>query len=438
MTDELLHVPYSPAAEAALIGSLIVNPESIKELQLSSSEFYLDTNRWIFEAIHAVRAQGKDADFITICKHLEVKGILAEVGGSSAIMGMVNYCVSSLHIKSYAKIIRELARRRVVIQDASNLATAAYNQDTDLDAAIAQAMDSLSKTTGQHSGAAHISEGVSEVYDQTRKASDNPQEVYGIPTGFDDWDRTTFGLQPGTVIKISGEPGVGKSLLAMQVLANAAKAGHPGVLYELEMRRANVIRRQLSGMSRIPTHSMLQGKMQDDDWSGFTTAVEELSKLPIYIEANSQLTTADIRADLHRLKKQAGVELVVIDYESLLNDFQPGANDLALSSLRSARVHGIATDLNLAVISLSDMNKEGIAGNKPGMTGVGGTAKSLHDADEIMMMRRDKENENLVTMTWEKNREGKYKRYFQLLQQQGYPAFVALARPSAQTPARVK
>jgi replicative DNA helicase len=434
MTDELPHVPYSPTTENALIGSLLVDPERIKELSLSSNEFYFDTNRCIFEAIQAVRADGKDADFITICRHLETKGLLSEIGGASVIMGMINDCVSSLHIKSYAKIIRELARRRAVIQEASNLATAAYNQDTDLDAAIARAMDSLSKTTGQHSGAAHISEGISEVYDQTTKAAENPREIYGIPTGFVDWDRITFGLQPGTVVKISGEPGVGKSLLAMQVLANAAKAGHPGVLYELEMRRANVIRRQLSGMSKIPTHAMLQGKMQDDDWTTFTTAVEELSTLPIYIEANSQLTTADIRADLHRLKKQAGVELVVIDYESLLNDFLPGSNDNSLSSLRSSRVHGIATDLGLAVISLSDMNKEGIAGTKTDMTGVGGTAKTLHDADEIMMMKREKDNENLITLTWHKNREGKFNRHFQLIQQQGYPAFVAVARPSAQAP----
>jgi replicative DNA helicase len=428
MTDQLSHVPYSPAAEAALISSLLSDPECIKDLPLSSADFYLETNRWIYEAIYSVRASGKDADYITVCGHLDGKGLLAQIGGASKITELLTTVTPSYHIKSYAKIVKELAKRRSVIQDASKLAQAAYDQEQNLDEAIAQVMDSLSKTTSERAGAVHISEVVSEVYDEVEKAAKDPKEIYGIPTGFPDWDAITYGLQPGTVIKITGEPGVGKSLLSMQVLAAAAKAGHPGVLYELEMRRVNVVRRLLSGISHIPTNKMLRGKIEDDEWTAFVAAVEELAALPVYIEANSQLTTADIRADLHRLKKQAGVELVVIDYESLLQDTSPGADEIRLSSVRSSRVHGIATDLSLAVLSLDDMNKGGIAGDNKGMTGMSGSGRKLHDADEIIFMRRDTSNTRLVTLTWEKNREGASKRFFQLMQQQEYPAFVSVVK----------
>jgi replicative DNA helicase len=428
MTDALSHVPYSPNAESALIGSLLIDPEVITTLSLSSADFYLETNRWIYEAIQEVRAEGKDADYVTICNHLEGKGLLGEIGGASKITQLLQTISVAFHVKSYAKIVRELAKRRAVIQDAQILTVAAYNQEADLDEAIAVTMDSLSKTTSERAGAVHISEVVSEVYDEVEAAAKNPREIYGIPTGFPDWDAITYGLQPGTVIKITGEPGVGKSLLSMQVLAAAARAGHPGVLYELEMRRVNVVRRLLSGISHIPTNKMLRGKIEDDEWTLFVAAVEELSALPVYIEANSQLTTADIRADLHRLKKQAKVELVVIDYESLLQDTAPGADEIRLSSIRSSRVHGIATDLSLAVLSLDDMNKGGISGDNKGMTGMSGSGRKLHDADEIIFMRRDTANNKMVTLTWEKNREGASKRFFQLMQQDTYPAFVSVVK----------
>ncbi|MBE3144016.1 MAG: AAA family ATPase, partial [Planctomycetes bacterium] len=416
MKDNLPHVPYSPTAEAALIGSLLIDPERIKDLALSPSEFYLETNRWIYEAIQAVRATGKDADYITVCNYLDGKGLLAQIGGAAKIIELQSQVVPSFHVKSYAKIVRELAKRRAVIQDAQILTVAAYNQEADLDQAIAAVMDSLSKTTSERAGAVHISDVISEVYDEVEAAAKNPKDIYGIPTGFPDWDAITYGLQPGTVIKITGEPGVGKSLISMQVLAAAAKAGHPCVLYELEMRRVNVVRRLLSGISHIPTNKMLSGKIEDDEWTLFVQAVEELSALPVYIEANSQLTTADIRADLHRLKKQAGVELAVIDYESLLCDYAPGRDETGLSILRSSRVHGIATDLELAVISLDDMTKEGIAG-KGGSNGLAGSARKQHDADEIIFMRRDESKPNLVTLSWTKNREGASRRFFQVMQQ---------------------
>jgi replicative DNA helicase len=424
MTDDAIpHVPYSPTSEAALIGSLLIDPERIREIDLDPGEFYLETNRWIFEAILSIRSTGKDADYVTICQHLEGCGKLSQIGGASVLMKLCNNPGLTFHIKSYAKIISGLYQRRQVIEEAKVLTMAAFNQDQDLDEAIAQAMDDLSKTGSRKSGAVHISQVISAVYDEVLKAHEHPADIYGIPTGFDDWDAITFGLQRGTVIKIVGEPAIGKSLLAMQVLANAAKRGHPGVLYELEMRRGNVIRRQLSGMSKIPTHSMLQGKFPEDGWNTFTQAVEELSTLPVYIEANSLLTTGDIRTDLHRLKKQAGVELVVIDYEDLLNDDARGLDDNAKSKLRSSRVHGLATDLDMAVISLDDMTKEGQSGKASGTTGMGGSGRKSHDADEVIFMRRDKDKPSLVMLTWEKNREGKPKRFVTLQLAEGYPAF---------------
>jgi replicative DNA helicase len=426
MTDNpVVQIPHSPNAEKSVIGSLLIDPEAIKDLNLAPEAFYLEVHRIIYGALLDMRRAAQPVDMTTLCSHLSSAGKLAEVGGPAYIMGLMASTPTSLHVKAYADIVRKMAKRRGVLDEARNLTMAAFDCDSDLDAAISLAMDHLSKTSATRAGAVHISEIVADVYDQVEKAMDNPRDVFGIPTGFDDWDKLTYGLQPGTVIKITGEPGIGKSLLAVQILANAAQKGHPAGLYELEMRRGNVVRRLLSGMSKIPTFQMQQGKISDEGWEAFTEAVETLAALPVYIEANSQLTTGDIRSDLYRLKQAHGVEVAVIDYEDLLKDVVPGANENQLSAIRSARVHDIAVDLDIALVVLDDMVKAGMRGEIEGQTALAGSGKKMHDADEIIIMRRAKENSRIVTLTWEKNREGNAKRFIQLYQQENYPAFSA-------------
>lgn len=426
--SEIAQIPHSPNAEKAVIGSLLINPESIKNLGLVSEDFYIETHRVIFDAMLDIRRQGRAVDFTTICSHLHNAGNLTIIGGTSTVMSMITDTISAMHIQSYADIVKSMSRRRGVLQQAEKLARAVYDLDSDLEGSISLAMDALSKTSATRSGAIHISEIVSEVYDQVEAATSNPKDVFGIPTGFADWDKLTFGLQPGTVIKITGEPGIGKSLLVVQILASAAQAGFPGALYELEMRRGNVVRRLLSGMTKIPTALMQQGKLDDSQWECFVQSIETLSALPVYIEANSQLTTADIRGDLYRLKQAHGIKVAVIDYEDLLKDIVPGTNENQLSAIRSSRVHDIAVDLDIALVVLDDMVKAGMRGEIDGQTALAGSGKKMHDADEIIIMRRAKENSRIVQLTWEKNREGSAKRFIQLYQQQAYPAFSPYAQ----------
>jgi len=421
--------PYNLSAEKAVIGSVLLDPKTIKDIRLSASDFYLESHQMIFKTVQVMIAKKTDVDYITVCNELEAKGQLSEVGGGAAIMGFINDTVSSLHAASYAEIVRGMARRRVVIAQAQAMVIAAYDPEGDVDAVVAKSMDNLVKTAGGKGGAIHIGEILSTVYDEVEKAMDNPQEVYGIPTGFPDLDAITFGLQKGEVFKIGGEPGVGKSVLACQIMESAAKAGHAGVLYQLEMKAGNVVRRLLSGGSKVATPKMMQGKLSDNEWDSFIEAVERLSKLDVYIDANSQLTTADIRSDIRRLKKTVDIELVVVDYENLLNDYEKGSDPNELSKLRSRRLHSIAKEENVAMLVLDSLTKAGMNGEAEGTTGIGGSAEKGHDADVVMMMRRDRTNARLITCTFEKFREGSAaKRFIQLVMQQGYPAFGSVTK----------
>jgi replicative DNA helicase len=194
--------------------------------------------------------------------------------------------------------------------------------------------------------------------------------------------------------------------LACQILAYAAGTGHPGALYEFEMGAAQVVRRLVSSESKITTYKMQSGYMADEDWPRLTDAIEKLTDYPIYLTSES-MDTVELRADLHRAKDLYGVEVVVIDYEALLLD-DDGKDDTEIGNNKSSRVHQIAKDLNLAMIVIDDMTKEGIKGQVKGKAGLAGGARKLHNADEIVLITQseDKDKPNLFLATWDKNREG--------------------------------
>jgi len=419
--SEQTTLPYSPTAEEAVLGAILIDPETIQKVgKLDPMDFYIERNRWVYLAALELYRSGQAVDYLTVCAALDKAGRLSSIGGPARVTQLINSTVSALHAESYAEIVAEKARRRRLIDIASRLASSAFDEKSNLSDAISTALDALSRTVVSAKGAAHISQYLSALYDEVEAAHANPREVYGIPTGLADWDRITYGLHPGEVVRLGGEPGLGKSLLLFQILTNVARAGHPVALYEIEMSARQVVRRGVSAASRIATSAMRSGKISASEWSQFCRAIEEMEKLPIHISDDSSLTTADLRADLQRLVEYHGVEVVGIDYEALLQD--SAGNEYERRNLISDRVHAIAKDLNLAIISIGDMTKSAILGETKGQGAMAGTAHELHNADQIVIMRKS-DRPNVVTLTWEKLREGEGNRIMELVKLPGLPAF---------------
>ena len=419
--------PHSPANEEAFLGAALIDPESLREINLPPDDFYIRRNQLVYEAILDLTRSGQAVDYITVCTALDAQGRLSEVGGPARLTELINRTASSLSIESYAEAIRDKARRRRVLKISQKLTGASFAENRQLEAAISEALEDLSRAVVKDKGALHISHYISQVWDEVAMAKANPVDISGISTGLDDWDRLTGGLQRGEVVKLSGEPGLGKSLLAVQILANAAAKGYAGALYELEMSGNQVVRRRLSSESKIPTANMRSGHITDRDMDALNEAIAVMEKLPVYIGDSSSMTTMDIRADLQRLKDNSEIELAVIDYEGLLED-DPEKDDNTRSKIISKRVHDIAKDLDIAIISIMDMTKEGIKTKGGGQAAMAGTARSLHDADQIIIMRKDEREENVVNLIWEKNREGGTGQGVRLVKVPGFPTF-QLATP---------
>lgn len=427
MTDTPpLKFPASPETERMLIGAALLDPEILRDIDLLPEEFYVERNGWIWDAFHELRARGMDLDYRTVENRLDERGQLHAAGGPAYLTSCLSEVPTSLHARSYAQTIREKARRRQVFRAAQELANQAVDEKTDLGQVIPDAIDRLSRSVLVSEGAVHISHFASALYEEIDEAAKHPQEYFGIPTGILDYDRITGGLQRGEVVKLIGDPGAGKSLLAFQMACEMAKHA-PGAIYELEMRGVNVVRRGVSARAKVRTKALRSGRVQEGEWAAVIQAVEAMSALDIYMSDSSFWTTAALRVDLERLIAQHHLEWVIIDYEGLISD-DLDKDEITRSKVISSRVHGIVKDLNLAALVIDEMNKAGVSNPNAGKANLAGSARKIFDADQIVVLKHDANSKERVYLTWDKFREDETDQGVELQKVAGFPLFVSTTK----------
>lgn len=419
---DLKAFPYDNDAEIALIGSVLINPEALRTLDLAPEEFYIHRHGMIWEAMTRLYRQRVNVDFVTLSAELDRVGQLEEIGGQPYLIGAINATPSSLHAEDYAGILRDKARRRNILQISNELAKAAFGKDS-FEEAVSKAMTGLAQNNGEGMGAVHWSKFMSDLYDEVDRATKNPRDVWGISTGLRDLDIITGGLHQKENTIISGEPGLGKSLLGLQIVEAAAnpKIGNAsGAVYEMEMSALQTVRRCVSRNSKVPTRVMQTGKIDDSQLQAFTMAIEKLSTYDVYLSEDPYWTTNKLRADLARLKDRAGIKWFLVDYLELLKDVY--GDDIERTKFISGQLKAICKDLNLCGITIQGMNKAGM--QTGGKAGVAGSVKIVYDADNIFILRKTEGNGNLVRLEAEKLREGDGSgNFIDLVKLPGFPAF---------------
>ena len=418
---------FNQEAEEALIGAALINPTIIRYQDLEPQEFFIQRHAWVWQAMTDLDKRGVEPDLVTLSEELGKRKQLGEVGGLSFLTGLISNS-AGFGADNHARIIREYASRRNILKVATDLEKAAYDAK-DISTATMQAIDSLAVGTRADDGAVHIGKVISEVYAVAEERSKNPKDVWGIPTGFFDFDRNTGGLHPGEVVYIAGEPGIGKSKLAIQMGINMGAAGYPGAIFSLEMGRKQLMTRSLSALAEVPTRNIKTGKMDADEWTRFNKATEAAMNYPVYISDKSGITTGQMRSEIARLQAQHGIQWVVIDYLLLLGD-SDGAGENELSAKISQRVKRMAVNLDIAIISVNSVTKEGM-GNEGQILqkNVRGASTVIHDADLICFLTEHKpekfdyKKDNLRTLTSVKGRELEQRFFIHLVAFDQWPSF---------------
>lgn len=430
MTTIVAPTLYNEEAEEAVIGAVLISQDLRDYEDLRPDDFYIHRFRHIWEAIMSLDKRKIGVDILTLCDELEKKGRLVEIGGPAKITGIINNTPSSLYGASYAKIIKDYAYRRLLVNTAQEMVKVAHNSQN-VEAEIAEIIERLSKQQSVGDGAAHWSDAIGKLYDEVEERSKNPKDIWGIPTGIKDFDAITGGLQPGEIFLLGGEPGIGKSKLSLQMGVNMGLAGHPGVIYSLEMRKMQVTRRAISSIGKINTQKLKSGKLDSSDWEAFTRAIEVASQAPIFLCDAANLTTAKMRSDLARLVKRENVEWFVLDYLFLMADGDGSLNDTERTAALSRRLKQITLEFGLAGITVTSVTKEGMGGDsKPTQKNVRGSGQVPHDADIIGFLNNhipgkfEALDHRLATFTFVKGRDlPGAKGFFHLVKFENFPCF---------------
>ncbi len=359
--------PHSVEAEQALLGGLLLDAvawDNIADV-VTREDFYRPDHQLIFEAIANLAGEGKPCDAVTVSQELERTGKLENAGGLAYLSSIARDTPSAANVRAYADIVRERSLLRQLIRAGTDIAAAVFNNDGEtaralVDRAEQRVFEIAEGSFRRREGAMSVRTLLPGVIDQIDEWHNNPDKLRGLPTGFTDFDRITGGLRPGDLVIIAGRPSMGKTTLAVNMAEYAAV--HPGTrasvaIFSMEMPSEQVITRMLASIGGVPLNSLRSGKISDEDWVRITSATSQLSDAKIFIDETPALNPTELRARARRVKREHGLNLIVVDYLQLMQ--VPGTKENRATEIAeiSRGLKALAKELQVPEIALSQLNR---------------------------------------------------------------------------------
>ncbi|MDB6007984.1 MAG: helicase, partial [Gammaproteobacteria bacterium] len=360
--------PHSIEAEQAVIGGLLLDAAAWDNVAdvVKQEDFYRPDHQQIFEAIGVLAGTGKPCDVVTVSEQLERNGKLDEAGGLAYLSSVVRDTPTAANVRAYADIVRERSLLRQLIHAGTEIASAVFNNDGRtarelVDEAEARVFAIAEGGSRGRQGATAVRTLLPGVIDQIDEAYSNPDSLRGLPTGFTDFDKMTGGLRPGDLVIVAGRPSMGKTTLAVNMAEYAALRAATKrasvVIFSMEMPSEQVITRMLSSIGGVPLQNLRGGRITDDDWVRITSATSQLSEAKIFVDETPALSPTELRARARRVKREHGLDLIVVDYLQLMQ--VPGNKENRATEISeiSRGLKVLAKELSCPVIALSQLNR---------------------------------------------------------------------------------
>ena len=387
--------PNSIEAEIAVLGGLILDNESWEKIAdiFSVNDFYNQEHRKIYSCIISLVDDNTPFDIVTINEKVNTSN---DKSFSTYLSEIINQTPSAANIKAYANIVREQSILRQLINVSNVLIEKSRDGAIDSKALLDEAEQKIFNISEEslkaNNGFQNINQLVKESLEQIEERAENGESVTGVATGFSEFDDKTTGLQGGDLIIVAGRPSMGKTSFAMNLSEYASlKSDAVTAIFSMEMSGTQLSTRLISSMGRINQQKIRTGKLTDDDWPRLTNAVALLSKANIFIDDTPALTPTDIRARARRLKREKGLDLIVIDYMQLMQLTNSSENRATELSEISRSLKALARELDVPVVALSQLNRslENRTDKRPIMSDLRESGAIEQDADLIAFIYRD-------------------------------------------------
>ncbi len=394
--------PHSIEAEQAVLGGLMLEASAWDQVAdaVTEEDFYRPDHRLIFTAIGELAGNGRPCDVVTVSEQLERIGKLEQAGGLAYLSSLARDTPTAANVRAYADIVRERSLLRQLIRAGTEIAAAVFNSNKGetarelVDAAEQRVFAIAEAGARGRQGAVAVKTLLPQVIDQIDEWHSNPDALRGLPTGFADFDKMTGGLRPGDLVIVAGRPSMGKSTLAVNMAEYAAV--HPSTrasvaIFSLEMPSEQVITRMLASVGGVPLANLRSGRISDDDWVRITSATNQLSEAKIFVDETPALTPTELRARARRIKREHGLDLILVDYLQLMQ--VPGTKENRATEIGeiSRGLKVLAKELSVPVIALSQLNRavEQRENKKPVMSDLRESGSIEQDADMILLIYRE-------------------------------------------------
>jgi replicative DNA helicase len=388
--------PQNLEAEQSVLGGILLEPEALSRVLevMTGDDFYRDAHRKIFDSMLDLYQKGTPVDLITLTEILQNKGRLEDVGGASYLTSLTDAIPSAVHVDVCARIIREKSVLRRLINRTTEIASKSYNFAGEADDLLDEAERAIFEISDAKINPLvyPLSEVIKDSFGTIEQLYDRREKVIGVPSGFTKLDKLTSGFQNSDLIIIAGRPSMGKTAFALNIARNAAVEHEvPVVVFSLEMSRHQLAIRLLCSEARIDSNQVRTGFFGEREWSKLTAAAGVLSEAPIFIDDSPSLGVLQMRAKARRLRLEKGLGLVVIDYLQLMKGREGSERREQEISEISRSLKGLAKELNIPVIALSQLNRrpEGRDDKKPVLADLRESGAIEQDADVICFIFRE-------------------------------------------------
>jgi replicative DNA helicase len=401
---EMRVLPSNIEAEQSLLGAVMLSNECLENVTefLLPLHFFTQINGKIYEAASKLISQGLMADPITLKAYFEKDSEFQNIG--DYLIQLVNSVVSIAGVEDYAKLIYEMYLRRQLILIGEDMSYSASTFELDVKAAdqIENAEAKLYElvVSDRRGGFVPFSTALVDTMTVVGKAYESDISITGITSGFIDLDKWLGGLNRSDLVVLAGRPSMGKTALATNIAFNAATAyakntegGGKVAFFSLEMSSEQLVTRILAQECAIPSEKIRRGEIKEEDFSKIVEANRRLTELPLFIDDTPALTISSVRTRARKLKRQYGLDLIVVDYLQLLQGSSDKRNENRVQEISEVTrlLKALAKELDVPVLALSQLSRavETRDDKRPQLADLRESGSIEQDADVVMFVYRE-------------------------------------------------
>jgi len=392
--------PQNIEAELSILGSLLIDKEAIYKVSdfLRPDDFYKESHKNIYETMLELAIKSEPIDIISLANRLEEKNILKSVGGKSYLSELSHKVPTASHITHYGNIVQKKATLRRVLSAATKITELGFDEETEVETLLDKAEQLIFGVSQKYLRQAFvpIKELLTQAFERIDEIHQDSGTLRGTPTGFNDLDNILSGLQKSDLVILASRPSVGKTSLALDIARNVAvRKKIPVGIFSLEMSKDQLVDRLICAEANVNLWKLRTGHLSDkgehDDFSRIAESLSVLSESPIFIDDSAMTNIMEIRSKARRLQIEKGLGLIILDYLQLMEGMKESENRVQEISVITRSLKGIARELNIPVLALSQLSRAVEMGGGPAIPKLSHLRESgsiEQDADVVMFIYR--------------------------------------------------